>query len=124
MKLIFTILLSLSLLSLAAQQENENTLKQYMFVMYSKGPTRTHDSVTSAQIQVNHQKHLDSLAALGVLIVAGPFAGDNDWRGILIFDVATKEQAEAYVKKDPAVLAGRLSYTIIPWFTQKGVCFK
>lgn len=99
-------------------------LKQYIFVMYTKGNNRAHDSATVDKIQTQHLAHLDSLAEKGILNVAGPFLEEHDWRGLLIFDVKTKEEAESYVKKDPAVIAGRLNYIILPWMTQKGVSFK
>lgn len=101
-----------------------NGLKQYMFVMYTKGNNRNHDSTTAQRIQTQHLNHLDSLHALGLLNVAGPFMEDGDWRGLLVLDVPTKEEAEALVKKDPAVIAGRLNYVILPWMTQKGNCFR
>lgn len=118
-------LFSLPLISLAQTKDNmeEMGLKQYMFVMYTTGPNRTQDSATAAQIQAGHLKHIDSLAKIGVLNVAGPFLEDHNWRGILIFDIATKEEAEALVKEDPAVQAGRLSYVILPWMTKKGNTF-
>lgn len=93
-----------------------NNLKQYMF--------RNHDSTTARLIQMQHLNHLDSLHAKGLLNVAGPFMEDGDWRGLLVLDVPTKEEAEALVKKDPAVIAGRLNYVILPWMTQKGNCFR
>lgn len=102
----------------------DNGLKQYMFVMYTKGSNRTQDSTTTNRIQEQHLNHLDSLHALGLLNVAGPFMEDGDWRGLLVLDVPTKEEAEALVKKDPAVIAGRLNYVILPWMTQKGNCFR
>lgn len=125
---IFTIVLSffLTFSALAQTQEeiDEMGLKQYIFVMYTKGEVRNQDSATAAKIQEQHLAHLDSLAAIGVLNVAGPFLEEHNWRGILIFDVPTKEDAEKYVRKDPAVIAGRLNYIILPWMTQKGTTFK
>lgn len=103
---------------------SENGLKQYMFVMYTKGSNRTHDSTIAKRIQTQHLNHLDSLYNIGLLNVAGPFMEDSDWRGVLVLDVPTKEEAEALVKKDPAVIAGRLNYVILPWMTQKGNCFR
>jgi uncharacterized protein YciI len=60
----------------------------------------------------------------GKLLVSGPFADDGDWRGILIFDVTTKEEVEQLLKGDPAIQAGRLSYKIHPWLTTKVGSFK
>lgn len=128
MKTLYLLLLLLATPFAAQSQTDEEIaewgLKKYIFVMYTQGDNRTQDSATAAKIQTQHLAHLDSLAKIGVLNVAGPFLEEHNWKGILIFDVATKEEAEAYVKQDPAVIAGRLKYIILPWMTQKGVTFK
>jgi uncharacterized protein YciI len=49
---------------------------------------------------------------------------DVNWRGIFILKYDTQEEAEALVKTDPAVAAGRLSYEIHPWLTGKNCLFK
>ncbi len=56
--------------------------------------------------------------------MAGPFGDDSHWRGILILDCKDKAEAEELVKKDPAIIAGRLSYEIHPWWTAKNEVFK
>ncbi len=124
--ILFSLFLTLPLLSFTQTQEEIEAmgLKQYIFVMYTKGDVRSQDSATVMKIQTQHLNHLDSLAKIGVLNVAGPFLEEHNWRGLLIFDVKTKEEAESYVKKDPAVKAGRLKYIILPWMTKKGVSFK
>jgi uncharacterized protein YciI len=127
MKTIFiSLFLTLPFLGFTQTQEEIDAmgLKQYIFVMYTKGDVRSQDSATAMKIQTQHLNHLDSLAGIGVLNVAGPFLEEHNWRGLLIFDVKTKEEAESYVKKDPAVKAGRLKYIILPWMTKKGVSFK
>lgn len=125
-KLLIAILSVLPFLGFSQTQEEieEMGLKQYIFVMYTKGNNRTQDSASAMKIQMQHLNHLGSLAKIGVLNVAGPFLEEHNWRGLLIFDVKTKEEAENYVKKDPAVIAGRLNYTIVTWMTQMSVCFK
>ena len=99
-------------------------MKQYYFVLLSKGPNRTQDSATAAQIQAGHMANIERLAKEGVIQVAGPFTDDQTWRGIFIFDCTTKEEVERHVKTDPAISSGRLSYEIHPWMTAKGTCFK
>lgn len=99
-------------------------MKQYFFVMLSKGSNRTQDSVTAAKIQDGHMANIRRLAANGKLIVAGPFGDDGNWRGIFIFDCPTKEEVEALVKSDPAIQSGRLSYEIHPWWTMSGTVIK
>jgi len=99
-------------------------MKQYYFVMLTKGNNRTQDSATAAQIQKAHLENIGRLAKAGKIIVAGPFGDDGNWRGIFIFDAASKEEVEQLLQTDPAVSAGRLAYEIHPWWTQTGTIFK
>jgi uncharacterized protein len=96
------------------------TLKQYFFCLLTKGPNRTQDSATAAEIQKGHMANINRLATERTLVMAGPFGDDGDWRGIFVFDVATKEEAERLVATDPAVQSGRLAAEIHPWWTAKG----
>ena len=99
-------------------------IRQYWFVMLTKGSNRTQDSVTAAKIQDGHMANITSLYNAGKLKVAGPFGDDGDWRGIFIFDCATKEEVEKLLATDPAVVAGRLAYDIHPWWTAATGSFK
>ncbi len=99
-------------------------LKQYFFVMLTKGPTRDQDSAAAAKIQEGHMNNIRRLADLGKILVAGPFGDDGDWLGIFIFDCKTKEEVISYLKTDPAIAAGRLNYDIRPWWTAKNCVFK
>jgi uncharacterized protein YciI len=117
-------------ISLLAQQSKMDSvaqsmgLKQYFFVMLSKGSNHNQDSVTSAKIQEGHLANIRRLAGLGKLLIAGPFGDNTNWAGIFIFDCATKEEVESLLKTDPAVAAGRLIYDIHPWWTGKNCLFK
>ena len=104
--------------------EKKYDMKQYFFVMLSRGENLSHDSATAARIMEGHMSNMQKLADMGKLIVAGPFGDRGDWRGIFIMDVKTKEEAEELVKSDPAVVAGRLKYEIHPWWTAKNCVFK
>ncbi len=104
--------------------EKKYEMKQYFFVMLSRGQNLSHDSATAAKIMEGHMSNMQKLADMGKLIVAGPFGDRGDWRGIFILDVKTKEEAEELVKTDPAVVAGRLRYEIHPWWTAKNCAFK
>jgi uncharacterized protein len=95
----------------------ENEVRQYFFVMLLKGPNRHHDSTSSSKIQDGHMANINRLYYEGKIKVAGPFGDDGDWRGIFIFDCATKEEVEGLLKTDPAIESGRLVYEIHPWWT-------
>jgi uncharacterized protein YciI len=49
------------------------------------------------------------------LILAGPFMGDGEIRGIYIFNVKTLEEAKALTETDPAIQAGSLVMELLPW---------
>lgn len=132
MKIIFVFMMVLSTIHFAkAQQaaqkpikEDGYEMKQYYFVMLTRGANRTHDSTTAAKIQQGHMDNINKLAKEGKIVIAGPFGDAGNWRGIFIFDCPTKEEVEGYVQSDPAVKAGRLSYEIHPWWTAKNCVFK
>jgi uncharacterized protein YciI/thioredoxin-related protein len=100
--------------------EENYTMKKYFFCLLKKGPNRNQDSVASKMIQENHLAHLSKLGKQGVISIAGPFDGDNEYRGIIIFNVKTKEEAEKLEGEDPAVISGRLSMEILPVWLAKG----
>ena len=115
---------------LHAQQTTTNApaakveMKQYFFVMLTKGNNRNQDSTTAARIQDAHIKNIERLAGLGKILVAGPFGDEGEWRGIFIFDCSTRDEVETYLKTDPAIAAGRLAYDIKSWWTAKNCIFK
>ncbi len=117
------IFFAVSFQKLAAQKKEDN-LKPYFFVLLKKGPNREQDSVTAAKIQKGHMDNINRLAAAGKLNVAGPFLDEGDMRGIFIFDCTSEDSVKAMIEGDPAIKAGRLTYEIHPWMTQKGTCFK
>lgn len=99
-------------------------MKQYFFVMLKAGPNRSQDSITASKIQDGHMANIRRLAEAGKLVVAGPFGDDGAWRGIFIFDCASQQETEELVKSDPAIISGRLTYEIHPWWTMQGTVFK
>jgi hypothetical protein len=49
---------------------------------------------------------------------------DQSLRGIFIFDVATRQEAEALAAEDPAVKAGRLKLEFRKWYGPSGLTYK
>jgi uncharacterized protein len=99
-------------------------MKQYFFVMLTKGSRRDEitDTTIINKLQDGHMANIKRLYNMGKLIIAGPFGDDSNWRGIFIFDCGTKEEVEGYLETDPAIAAGRLGYEIHPWWTQTDNC--
>jgi len=101
-------------------------MKQYWFVMLTRGARRNEitDTTVLNKLQEGHMKNMEVMANAGKLTLAGPFGDDGNWRGLFIFNAATKEEVEALLKNDPAIAAGRLDYEIHPWWTAKNCHFQ
>lgn len=134
MKYIIYFLFSLTIYNTAnGQNKTEKTfkdgeyiMKQYYFVMLTKGERRNEitDTAIINKLQAGHLANIGKLAKAGKILVAGPFGDDGNWRGIFIFDCETKEEVEKLLNTDPAIAAGRLAYEIHPWWTAKNAVFK
>jgi uncharacterized protein YciI len=110
----------------AAPQEEGFEMKQYYFVMLTKGERRHEITDTNQlkEIQKGHLANINRLAEMGKIVVAGPFGDNGNWRGIFIFDCPTEEEVKELLNTDPAIKAGRLAYEIHPWWTAKNCVFK
>ena len=75
------------------------------------------------KLQEAHLAHITQLAKDGRALIAGPFGGDGDLRGVIFLKAATADAARALEADDPAVKAGRLRIEIVSfavagnWFT-------
>ena len=101
-----------------------DTMKRYVFMLLEAGDNRNQDSVQAMTIQKGHMDHLNKMAESGKLIMAGPFEKGDPYRGLLIFDLETIEEAEMMERDDPAVLAGRLKMKTFYWWSAKGVTLR
>lgn len=93
-------------------------IRQYWFVLLTKGENRSQDSATAAGIQKAHLENINRLYNEGKIKVAGPFGKNgNGWQGVFIFDCPTREEVEQLLQTDKAVSSGRLKFEILPWYT-------
>jgi len=95
-------------------------MKRYVFMHLLSGPNRSQDSIEAARIQEQHLAHLNQLSKSGKVVLAGPFEDGGDYRGLLIFDVETLEEAYMLESEDPAVKAKRLKMQAFYWWGAKG----
>jgi len=101
----------------AKTTKSEPKVKQFWFVLLTKGKNRNQDSATVLSINNGHRDNITRLYKEGIIKVAGPFAEEDNWMGIFILDCPTKAEAEKYLQTDPAIVSGRLAYEIRPWYT-------
>jgi len=91
-------------------------MKTYVMAFLKRGPNRDLPKEEADKLQRAHMDNIGKLAAEGKLMVAGPFYGDGDLRGIYVFDVETIEEAEALTATDPAIQAGSLEMELLRWY--------
>lgn len=91
-------------------------MRKYVMAFLKKGPNRDRDSAEAYNLQMAHMENIGKMAEAGKLVLAGPFMGDGDIRGIYIFNVETVEEAEALTATDPAIKAGSLVMELMPWY--------
>lgn len=93
-------------------------MKSYIIVILTTGTAKIEDKTKMNELMSGHMENIGKLAKEGKIVVAGPFSGKNqrDYRGMFIFNTKSKEEAESWVKTDPAVSAGIFNYEIFPWY--------
>lgn len=91
-------------------------MRKYVMAFLKRGPNREADSVKAAELQKAHMDNINRLAEEGTLVMAGPFFGDGELRGIYIFAVNSIEEAEALTNSDPAIQSGSLVMELKEWY--------
>jgi len=72
------------------------------------------DKAKIAEIRPVHRQYLASLKAAGQLVASGPFTDDSG--ALIIYEAATKEDAEGLLKGDPFCANGIfLKWQLRPW---------
>ncbi|QQX82539.1 hypothetical protein JK628_11915 [Shewanella sp. KX20019] len=91
-------------------------MKHYVMAFLKRGPNRDRTEEEAKALQAAHMENIGRLADEGKLVLAGPFIGDGEVRGIYIFDVTSVEEARALTATDPAIEAGSLIMELQPWY--------
>ena len=91
-------------------------MKKYVMAFLKRGPSPVLDPARAKELEAAHLRNIDRLADAGKLVLAGPFFGDGELRGIYIFNVESLEEAEELTKTDPAIQAGSLVLELREWY--------
>lgn len=91
-------------------------MKKYIMAFLVRGKNQSIDSLERARLQEAHLQNIFRLADEGKMVLAGPFFGNDDLRGIYIFDVASIAEAEALTATDPSIQAGLLAMELKEWY--------
>ena len=95
---------------------DEYGMKVYVMAFLKRGPNRPEDEELANELQSAHMANINRLAEEGKLVLAGPFGGDGDLRGIYVFDTPEISVAEEWTNSDPAIEYGSLVMELIPWY--------
>ena len=103
-------------------QQNNKTLhmKSYVLCLLKSGPERSQDSAQQAKLMKDHLAHFAKLSEEGKIAMVGPVDGDSELRGIIVFNVASIEEARKLEEQDPMIQANRLTMELYTWWTEKG----
>ena len=100
-------------------------MKRYVMVFLMRGESAfDYSDKELEELQAGHMANMDKMAESGILQVAGPFGDDTEFRGILIMDSETIEDAKVLVEQDPAIKAGRLKAEYHTWWGAVGTTLK
>lgn len=91
-------------------------MKKYVMAFLKKGPNRDMDKDSAMKLQMAHLENIGRMAEEGKLVLAGPFFGDQDLRGIYIFNVESILEAEELTNTDPAIKVGSLEMELYEWY--------
>ncbi|MBX7223396.1 MAG: YciI family protein [Blastocatellia bacterium] len=87
---------------------DERGMRKYILVILKTGPQRVPDGPARTDMFKGHFANIQRLAKAGKLVVAGPFGDKSDWRGMFVFAVDTREEAEKLVATDPVIQSGEM----------------
>lgn len=90
------------------------------FGFLNSGPNRSQDKEEAQRLQKEHLAYMDGQWKQGKLLVAGPFVDAGTRRGIVIYRVASPQEAKERAEGDPMVKLGRLTVDLHPWAIPKG----
>lgn len=95
---------------------DEYGMKTYVMAFLKRGPNRPEEPAIIDSLQAAHLANIGKLADEGKLVLAGPFYGNEDLRGIYIFDTDSIEEAASWTATDPAIIYGSLEMELKKWY--------
>ena len=99
-------------------------MKTVYFGFLKKGPNRKDgdDKLPEVQeLQKAHLANINRLAETKKLVMAGPFEGDGELRGVFVFRVDSLKEAQDLAATDPMIKLDRLRIELHPWQIPVGV---
>jgi len=83
-------------------------MRNYVLVILKTGPTKVPAGAERDEMFRGHQANIKRLADAGKLALAGPFGGEETWRGLFVLAVPEIEDAKSLVATDPVIAKGEM----------------
>ena len=87
---------------------DERGMRSYVLVVLKTGPNKMPEGPARKKMFEGHFANIQRLAAEKKLVLAGPFDGDDGWRGMFIFATPDIGQARQFVATDPVIVNGEM----------------
>jgi len=96
---------------------DEYGMKKFVIAFLYRGDrVNEYSEEERAELQKGHMANINRMAEEGKLVLAGPFFGNEDLRGLYFFDVQSLEEAQALTETDPSIKAGVLKMVLKEWY--------
>lgn len=96
---------------------DEYGMKKFVIAFLYRGDrVNEYSEEERAELQKGHMANINRMAEEGKLVLAGPFFGNEDLRGLYFFDVQSLEEAKALTETDPSIKAGVLKMDLKEWY--------
>ncbi|HEX6187840.1 MAG TPA: YciI family protein [Pyrinomonadaceae bacterium] len=99
-------------------------LETVYFGFLKRGPNRKEGDGQTPEVQELQKAHIaniNRLAEAKKLVMAGPFGGNGDLRGIFVFRVGSLKEAQDLAATDPMIKIDRLRLELHEWTVPAGV---
>jgi uncharacterized protein YciI len=91
-----------------SQGADERGMRSYVLVILKTGPNKMTDPEGRKKMFAGHFANIQRLAGEKKLAFAGPFDGNDGWRGMYVFVTDDIEQAKAWTATDPVIVSGEM----------------
>ncbi|TFV93141.1 hypothetical protein E4S40_12815 [Algoriphagus kandeliae] len=92
-------------------------MKKYVIAFLYRGDrVNEYSAEERAKLQQGHLANINKLAEEGKMVLAGPFFGNEDLRGLFFFNVESLEEAQKLTESDPSIQAGVLKMVLKEWY--------
>ncbi|MDF2157372.1 YciI family protein [Algoriphagus sp. CAU 1675] len=96
---------------------DEYGMKKYVIAFLYRGDrVDEYSPEERAELQRAHLSNINRLAEEGKMVLAGPFFGNDELRGLFFFNVESLEEAITLTESDPSIQAGILKMEMKEWY--------